>query len=81
MEYMIPQSLVTELNDKIEECFAVKDGEEENSEGGAREGAVLTPRACGEPRATPRRKPAQRRNKRRSSSSPEVTLHLFILNY
>nr|XP_049694078.1 condensin complex subunit 1 [Helicoverpa armigera] len=67
------KTLVTELGDKIEECFAVRDGEEgnteENSEGGAASGS---PPLRSQPvRATPRRKPAPRRNRRRSSSSPD----------
>ncbi|KAJ8722132.1 hypothetical protein PYW08_004534 [Mythimna loreyi] len=64
------KTLVTELGDKIEECFAVRDneeGNEENSSGGAASGSPAPP----PPRATPRRKAAPRRNRRRSSSSPD----------
>ncbi|CAD0201294.1 unnamed protein product [Chrysodeixis includens] len=67
------KALVTELGDKIEECFAVRDGEEGNTEegsecGGASEGE---PRKVEAVKATPKRKPAPRRNRRRSSSSPD----------
>ncbi|XP_047533582.1 condensin complex subunit 1 [Vanessa atalanta] len=62
------KSLVNELGDKIEECFAVRekdgeDGDDVNSEG--------TEARQEHPRATPRRRPAQRRNRQRSSSSPD----------
>ncbi|XP_039753451.1 condensin complex subunit 1 [Pararge aegeria] len=62
------KTLVTELGDKIEECFAVRDREEVEGDTeavGERESNRV------EPKATPRRKPAQRRNRRRSSSSPD----------
>ncbi|XP_069359396.1 condensin complex subunit 1 isoform X2 [Maniola hyperantus] len=62
------KSLVTELGDKIEECFAVREREGEGETNGAaeREANRL------EPRATPqRRKPTPRSNRRRSSSSNE----------
>ncbi|KAG6452841.1 hypothetical protein O3G_MSEX007806 [Manduca sexta] len=64
------KTLVTELGEKIEECFAVKDGEEGNgdTEMGSEGEGLRTDNA---PRATPRRKPAPRRNRRRSSSSPD----------
>ncbi|XP_060803530.1 condensin complex subunit 1 isoform X2 [Amyelois transitella] len=55
------KTLVTELGDKIEECFAVREGED-----GARPAAAAEP-----PRATPRKKPAPRRARRRSSSPDE----------
>ncbi|XP_063383933.1 condensin complex subunit 1 [Cydia fagiglandana] len=58
------KALVTELGDKIEECFAVRSPA---PGAGAEPGAPRTPAA---PRATPRRKPA-RRYRRRSSSSPD----------
>ncbi|CAG5045986.1 unnamed protein product [Parnassius apollo] len=57
------KSLVTELGDKIEECFAVRDGEE-GEKGEGSEAADTRP-----PRATPRKAP--RRGRRRSSSSPD----------
>lgn len=64
---------MTELGDKIEECFAVRDAEEGNTEegsecGGASEGE---PRKAEAVKATPKRKPAPRRNRRRSSSSQD----------
>ncbi|XP_041979306.1 condensin complex subunit 1 [Aricia agestis] len=58
------KTLVTELGDKIEECFAVNDKEAD------REESVQ----ASAPAATPRRRPAQRaprRQQRRSSSSPD----------
>ncbi|KAI8436852.1 hypothetical protein MSG28_010306 [Choristoneura fumiferana] len=58
------KALITELGDKIEECFAVHDNEE-GSEGGEARVRVDAPRA------TPRRKPAARRTRRHSSSSPD----------
>lgn len=65
------KSLVTELGDKIEECFSVRDNEdgegEDNAAGETRKEAAPVPAT----RATPRRKPAPRRNRRRSSSSPD----------
>ncbi|KAM3965310.1 LOW QUALITY PROTEIN: CAP-D2 condensin subunit [Aphomia sociella] len=66
------KTLVTELGDKIEECFAVRDGEE-GGDGGDGEKRPLAAPAAAEPapRATPRRKPAPRRARRRSSSSPD----------
>ncbi|CAK1580335.1 unnamed protein product [Parnassius mnemosyne] len=58
------KSLVTELGDKIEECFAVREGEEgekvDGSEGAGGRAARATPR-----------KAAPRRARRRSSSSPD----------
>ncbi|XP_052741193.1 condensin complex subunit 1 [Bicyclus anynana] len=59
------KNLVTELGDKIEECFAVRDRDEAEGDSEA-----LGEKNRVEPRATPRRKP-QRRNRRRSSSSPD----------
>lgn len=65
------KSLVTELSDKIEECFAVRDKEDgegdNNAVGDVRKEAPPGPAS----RATPRRKPAARRNRRHSSSSPD----------
>lgn len=61
------QVLVTELGDKIEECFAVQDKEGE-------EGEEAVEEARTEPRATPRRRPAPRRNRRRSSSSADEVM-------
>ncbi|XP_028168490.1 condensin complex subunit 1 [Ostrinia furnacalis] len=58
------KTLVTELGDKIEECFAVRDGED--AEGGGSGDARV-----GAPPPTPRRRPAPRRNRRRSDSSPD----------
>ncbi|XP_072949314.1 condensin complex subunit 1 isoform X2 [Epargyreus clarus] len=58
------KTLVTELGDKIEECFAVREGEE-----GERGERAERGEASPEP-ATPRRKPA-RRARRRSSTSPD----------
>ncbi|KOB65544.1 Condensin complex subunit 1, partial [Operophtera brumata] len=59
---------------KIEECFSVRDGDE-NGEGGdyerGEDSAPRTQPAAPAAKATPRRKPAQRRNRRRSSSSPD----------
>ncbi|KAL0838771.1 hypothetical protein ABMA28_016820 [Loxostege sticticalis] len=67
------KTLVTELGDKIEECFAVRDGED--AEGGGSGGGGGDARAAAEgARAappTPRRRPAPRRNRRRSDSSPD----------
>lgn len=64
------KNLVTELSDKIEECFAVRDNEDgegdDNAVGDTRKEALGAA-----PRATPRRKPAARRNRRHSSSSPD----------
>lgn len=68
------QSLVTELGDKIEECFSVRDGDEKGEDGNNERGGDSAPRAkpaALASKATPRRKPAQRRNRRRSSSSPD----------
>ncbi|XP_022814014.1 condensin complex subunit 1 [Spodoptera litura] len=68
------KALVTELGEKIEECFAVRGEEngntEENSEGAANSGSPPT-RKTEAVKATPRRKPAARRNRRKSSSSPD----------
>lgn len=62
------QVLVTELGDKIEECFAVQDKEGE-------EGEEAVEEARTEPRATPRRRPVPpRRNRRRSSSSADEVM-------
>ncbi|CAH0398311.1 unnamed protein product [Chilo suppressalis] len=66
------KTLVTELGDKIEECFAVRDGEEQEGVDEPRAGqppAVRPPAAA----ATPRRKQAGRRaNRRRNSdTSPD----------
>ncbi|KAH9629496.1 hypothetical protein HF086_015826 [Spodoptera exigua] len=66
------KALVTELGEKIEECFAVRGEEntEDNSEGAANSGSPPT-RKNETVKATPRRKPAARRNRRKSSSSPD----------
>lgn len=80
------QALVTELGDKIEECFAVRDGEDGNTEEGSECGGVSEgePRRTEPVKATPKRKPAPRRNRRRSSSSPDevrATRHLALYCY
>ncbi|XP_061383844.1 condensin complex subunit 1 [Danaus plexippus] len=68
------KALVTELGDKIEECFAVRDnnGDEDDPRSGSdsRETRDKDTGTDVQPKATPRRKPA-RRNKRKSSSSPD----------
>lgn len=65
------KSLVTELSDKIEEYFAVRDNED--GEGDAQDAKAVgdARKEAPAPRATPRRKPAASRNRRRSSSSPD----------
>ncbi|XP_045448315.1 condensin complex subunit 1 [Melitaea cinxia] len=61
------KSLVNELGDKIEECFAVGDKDGEDGDEVTSEGAYTRQEI---PRATPRRRPA-RRNRQQSSSSPD----------
>lgn len=64
------KALVTELGDKIEECFTVLQVENCNGENGGedQDQPVNGPEVV---RATPKKKSAPRRNRRRSSSSPD----------
>ncbi|XP_075978130.1 CAP-D2 condensin subunit [Anticarsia gemmatalis] len=65
------KTLVTELGDKIEECFAVRDNEEQQNTAEECSSEEAKKAATAPERATPRRRPAPRRNRRRSSSSAD----------
>lgn len=63
------KALITELGDKIEECFAVRDNEDQNTAEEVSSGE--TKRSPVAALTTPRRRAAPTRNRRRSSSSPD----------